>query len=212
MIQHAKFIGAFPKTDDCPKTEFAEFAFIGRSNVGKSSLINLITNRKELAKVSKTPGKTQTINFFLIDESWHLVDLPGYGYAKVSKSSREVFSKMIKYYITNREQLLNVFVLIDSTISPQKIDLEFINWLGEIHVPFSIIFTKSDKDKALAIQKNIKAFKNKMLETWFELPNMILTSSEKNRGSKEIMQYIKTCLANHEEELKAFNDEEPSPQ
>lgn len=200
MIQTAKFIGAFPKTDDCPKTDFAEFAFIGRSNVGKSSLINLITNRKDLAKVSKTPGKTQTINFFLIDESWHLVDLPGYGYARVSKSTREVFSKMIKYYITHREQLLNVFVLIDCTISPQKIDLEFINWLGEMRIPFSIVFTKSDKDKALAIQKNIKQFKAKMLETWTSLPNCIVTSSEKNRGNKEIMEFIKNCMNNIENE------------
>ena len=195
MIQSAKFIGAFPKTDDCPKTEFPEFAFIGRSNVGKSSLINLITNRKELAKVSKTPGKTQTINFFLIDESWHLVDLPGYGYARVSKTTREVFSKMIKYYLSHREQLLNVFVLIDSTISPQKIDLEFINWLGEMRIPFSIIFTKSDKDKALAVQKNIKQFKAKMLENWTALPSMILTSAEKNRGSKEIMEFIKNAMS-----------------
>ena len=195
MIQSAKFIGAFPKTDDCPKTEFPEFAFIGRSNVGKSSLINLITNRKELAKVSKTPGKTQTINFFLIDESWPLVDLPGYGYARVSKTTREVFSKMIKYYLSHREQLLNVFVLIDSTISPQKIDLEFINWLGEMRIPFSIIFTKSDKDKALAVQKNIKQFKAKMLENWTALPSMILTSAEKNRGSKEIMEFIKNAMS-----------------
>ncbi len=201
MIQSAKFIGAFPKTDDCPKTEFPEFAFIGRSNVGKSSLINLITNRKELAKVSKTPGKTQTINFFLIDESWHLVDLPGYGYARVSKSTREVFSKMIKYYLSHREQLLNVFVLIDSTISPQKIDLEFINWLGEMRIPFSVIFTKSDKDKALAIQKNIKQFKAKMLENWTSLPDMILTSAEKNRGSKEIMEFIKISMQPEEPEL-----------
>ena len=198
MIQSAKFIGAFPKTDDCPKTEFPEFAFIGRSNVGKSSLINLITNRKDLAKVSKTPGKTQTINFFLIDESWHLVDLPGYGYARVSKTTREVFSKMIKYYLSHREQLLNVFVLLDSTISPQKIDLEFINWLGEMRIPFSIIFTKSDKDKALAVQKNIKQFKAKMLENWTALPSMILTSAEKNRGSKEIMEFIKNAMSDAE--------------
>jgi GTP-binding protein len=126
--------------------------------------------------------------------------LPGYGYAKVSKSTREVFSKMIKYYITHREQLLNVFVLIDSTISPQKIDLEFINWLGEMRIPFSIIFTKTDKDKALAVQKNVKQFKAKMLETWFEIPTMILTSAEKNRGNKEIMEYIKVCMSNNEEE------------
>jgi GTP-binding protein len=201
LIQSAKFIGAFPKTDDCPKTEFPEFAFIGRSNVGKSSLINLITNRKELAKVSKTPGKTQTINFFLIDESWHLVDLPGYGYARVSKSAREVFSKMIKYYLSHREQLLNVFVLIDSTISPQKIDMEFINWLGEMRIPFSIIFTKSDKDKALAVQKNIKQFKSKMLENWTALPSMILTSAEKNRGSKEIMEFIKNSMTDEAEQF-----------
>ena len=194
LIQSAKFIGAFPKTDDCPKTEFPEFAFIGRSNVGKSSLINLITNRKELAKVSKTPGKTQTINFFLIDQSWHLVDLPGYGYARVSKSTREVFSKMIKYYITHREQLLTIFVLIDATISPQKIDLDFINWLGEIRMPFAIIFTKSDREKALVIQKNVKLFKSKMLENWEMLPNCIITSSEKNRGGKEIMEYIKNVI------------------
>ena len=194
LIQSAKFIGAFPKTDDCPKTEFPEFAFIGRSNVGKSSLINLITNRKDLAKVSKTPGKTQTINFFLIDQSWHLVDLPGYGYARVSKSTREVFSKMIKYYITHREQLLTIFVLIDATISPQKIDLDFINWLGEIRMPFAIIFTKSDREKALVIQKNVKLFKSKMLENWEMLPNCIITSSEKNRGGKEIMEYIKNVI------------------
>ena len=125
-------------------------------------VLDLITNRKELAKVSKTPGKTQTINFFLIDEKWHLVDLPGYGYAKVSKSTRSVFDKMIRYYLINREQLMNVFVLVDSTISPQKIDLEFTNWLGEMRIPFSIIFTKSDKDKALVVQKNIKNFKAKL--------------------------------------------------
>lgn len=194
MIQSAKFIGAFPKTDDCPATDAPEFAFIGRSNVGKSSLINLITNRKDLAKVSKTPGKTQTINFFQIDESWHLVDLPGYGYARVSKTTREVFSKMIKYYITHREQLMTLFVLIDSTITPQKIDLEFINWLGEMRIPFAIIFTKTDREKALAVQKNVKLFKSKMLETWTSLPPIILTSSEKNRGGKEIIAYIKECM------------------
>lgn len=206
MIQSAKFIGAFPKTDDCPKTEFPEFAFIGRSNVGKSSLINLITNRKELAKVSKTPGKTQTINFFLIDQSWHLVDLPGYGYARVSKSTREVFSKMIKYYITHREQLLTIFVLIDATISPQKIDLDFINWLGEIRMPFAIIFTKSDREKALVIQKNVKLFKSKMLENWEMLPNCIITSSEKNRGGKEIMEYIKNVIGEQASDYTPSNN------
>ncbi|HNM33165.1 MAG TPA: ribosome biogenesis GTP-binding protein YihA/YsxC, partial [Chitinophagales bacterium] len=164
MIKSAKFIGAFPKTDDCPQTDLPEFAFIGRSNVGKSSLINLITGMRDLAKVSQTPGKTQTINLFLIDEYWHLVDLPGYGYARVSKSTREVFSKMIKFYISNRMQLLTLFVLIDSSIPPQKIDVDFIDWLGEMRIPFAIIFTKTDKGRGLEVQKNIKQFKTKMLE------------------------------------------------
>lgn len=194
MIQSAKFIGSFPKTDDCPQSVLPEFAFIGRSNVGKSSLINLLTNRKELAKVSKTPGKTQMINFFLLDESWHLVDLPGYGYAKLSKTTRAVFDKMIRYYLSKREQLVTIFLLIDSSISPQKIDLEFIDWLGQNRIQFAIIFTKSDKEKALQVQKNIKQFKAKMLENWEGLPPFFLTSSEKNRGGNEIMKYIKETI------------------
>ena len=194
MIQSAKFIGSFPKSDDCPDTDYPEFAFIGRSNVGKSSLINLLTNRRELAKVSQTPGKTQSINLFLIDESWQLVDLPGYGYAKVSKSTREVFSKMIKYYLQHRRQLINVFVLVDASIAPQKIDLEFINWLGENGIPFAVVFTKSDKEKALQVQKNVKAFKTKLSEQWETLPKQFITSSEKNRGGKEIVDYIKSLL------------------
>lgn len=194
MIQSAKFIGAFPKTDDCPQTDLPEFAFIGRSNVGKSSLINLITGRKELAKVSQTPGKTQTINLFLIDEKWHLVDLPGYGYARVSKTTREVFSKMIKFYIANRPQLLSLFVLIDASIPPQKMDIEFVEWLGEMRIPFAILFTKMDKGKKLDNQSNIKKFKTKMLEKWTSLPPTIITSAEKNRGGKEVIQYIQECL------------------
>mgnify|MGYP002132974655 FL=1 len=193
MIQSAKFIGAFPKTDDCPQTELPEFAFIGRSNVGKSSLINLITARKDLAKVSQTPGKTQTINLFLIDEKWHLVDLPGYGYARVSKTTREVFSKMIKFYIANRPQLLSLFVLIDASIPPQKMDIEFVEWLGEMRIPFAILFTKMDKGKKLDNQSNIKKFKTKMLEKWTSLPPTIITSAEKNRGGKEVIQYIQEC-------------------
>ena len=194
MIKSAKFIGAFPKTDDCPQTDLPEFAFIGRSNVGKSSLINLITGMRDLAKVSQTPGKTQTINLFLIDEYWHLVDLPGYGYARVSKSTREVFSKMIKFYISNRMQLLTLFVLIDSSIPPQKIDVDFIDWLGEMRITFAIIFTKTDKGRGLEVQKNIKQFKTKMLEKWTSLPPIIQTSAERHRGGKEVMQYIKECL------------------
>jgi GTP-binding protein len=199
LIHHAKFIGSFPKTDDCPTTGFPEFAFIGRSNVGKSSLINLITNRKDLAKVSKTPGKTQTINFFEIDENWYLVDLPGYGYARVSKSTRDVFSKMIKYYISHRETLLTLFVLIDATISPQKIDLEFINWLGEMRIPFALIFTKSDRENALTIQKNVRNFKEKLSENWETLPNYIITSSEKYRGRNEVLTYIQEIIQNQQE-------------
>lgn len=200
MIQSAKFIGAFPKTDDCPQTELPEFAFIGRSNVGKSSLINLITARKDLAKVSQTPGKTQTINFFLIDEKWHLVDLPGYGYARVSKTTREVFSKMIKYYIVNRLQLVTLFVLIDASISPQKIDLEFIDWLGEMNIPFAIVFTKSDKGRGLEVQKNIKQFKSKLLENWTALPPIMITSAEKHRGGNVVMKYIHQCMQQVEEQ------------
>ncbi len=192
MIRTAKFIGSFPKTDDCPTTGFNEFAFIGRSNVGKSSLINMLTNKRDLAKVSKTPGKTQMINFFEIDQSWYLVDLPGYGYARVSKTTREVFSKMIKYYISKRTQLLTLFVLIDATITPQKIDLEFINWLGEISIPFAIIFTKSDRETNLIIQKNVRNFKEKLLENWETLPNSFITSSEKNRGRDEVLNYIQS--------------------
>ena len=200
MIQSAKFIGAFPKTDDCPQTDLPEFAFIGRSNVGKSSLINLITGRKELAKVSQRPGKTQTINLFLIDEKWHLVDLPGYGYARVSKTTREVFSKMIKFYIANRPQLLSLFVLIDASIPPQKMDIEFVEWLGEMRIPFAILFTKMDKGKKLDNQSNIKKFKTKMLEKWTSLPPTIITSAEKNRGGKEVIQYIQECLQSNDDD------------
>ncbi|HPW86202.1 MAG: YihA family ribosome biogenesis GTP-binding protein [Chitinophagales bacterium] len=205
MIHLAKFIGSFPKTDDCPDTKLPEFAFIGRSNVGKSSLINLLTHRKDLAKVSQTPGKTQNINLFLIDESWHLVDLPGYGYARVSKTTREVFDKMIRYYITKRPQLSLLFVLVDGSISPQKIDLDFIDWLGEHQVPFAIVFTKTDKEKNLQVQKNIRQFKQKMLEKWEALPEMFVTSAEKNRGGRELLDYIKLCSTTMAEE----SQEEP---
>ena len=158
----------------------------------------MLTNHQHLAKTSARPGKTQTINFFLINNTWNLVDLPGYGFAKVSKNQREQFEKMISDYLKYRPQMLCVFQLVDACIPPQKIDLEFINWLGEMRIPFSIIFTKSDKDKALAVQKNIKQFKAKMLENWTALPSMILTSAEKNRGSKEIMEFIKNAMSDAE--------------
>lgn len=155
-----------------------------------------------MAKVSQTPGKTQNINLFLIDESWHLVDLPGYGYARVSKTTREVFDKMIRYYITKRPQLSLLFVLVDGSISPQKIDLDFIDWLGEHQVPFAIVFTKTDKEKNLQVQKNIRQFKQKMLEKWEALPEMFVTSAEKNRGGRELLDYIKLCSTTMAEELQ----------
>ena len=199
-IKSAEYVGSYVQLSQCPSIKQPEFAFIGRSNVGKSSLINLITGRKELAKVSQTPGKTQTINLFLIDEKWHLVDLPGYGYARVSKTTREVFSKMIKFYIANRPQLLSLFVLIDASIPPQKMDIEFVEWLGEMRIPFAILFTKMDKGKKLDNQSNIKKFKTKMLEKWTSLPPTIITSAEKNRGGKEVIQYIQECLQSNDDD------------
>lgn len=186
----AQFIGSFPKTEMCPPTEIPEYAFIGRSNVGKSSLINHITARKALAKVSGTPGKTQLINFFKINDSWHLVDLPGYGYARVSKKDRAVFDRMIRHFLKNREQLTCLFVLLDCSIAPQKIDLEFIDWLGQQEIPFCIVYTKADKDKQNAVSKNIQKIKSALSERWAALPLQFITSSTKNRGRTEILDYI----------------------
>jgi len=197
MIDKAIYIGSFNKEAECPATEIPEFAFIGRSNVGKSSLINLITNRKDLAKTSQTPGKTQKLNFFLIDDIWHLVDLPGYGYAKVSKTMRSDFEKMIQYYLKNRQQLYCTFLLIDASISPQKIDIEFANWLGQHQIPFVIVFTKTDKSKAVEVKKNIDKFNEKLLETWTTLPESFRTSSEKRIGQKELRSFIQSVLADN---------------
>jgi GTP-binding protein len=194
MIQHAAYIGSFNKENECPKTEIPEFAFIGRSNVGKSSLINLITNRKGLAKTSQTPGKTQKINYFLIDESWHLVDLPGYGYAKVSKTMRADFEKMIRFFLQHRLSLHCVFALVDASISAQKLDIDFINWLGEKQIPFVVIFTKTDKAKAVEINKNINGFMEKLAENWAVLPQYFKTSAEKNIGQKELMKFIQDIM------------------
>lgn len=167
-----------------------EYAFIGRSNVGKSSLINAILGRKDLAKTSQTPGKTQLINNFLINESWSLADLPGYGYAKVSKSIRKDFEKLITNYILNRPNLVNLFVLIDVRHSPQKIDLEFIEWCGESGVPFSIVFTKADKMKPGAALKNVDNYRNELLKSWEEVPQVYLTSAEKKTGTDDILKFI----------------------
>lgn len=189
-IRTAKFISSSPKTEGCPRTNLPEIAFIGRSNVGKSSLINMLTGLKTLAKVSQTPGKTQLINHFLINECWYLVDLPGYGYAKVSKTSRQFFSEMITQYIKNRENLFCLFVLIDSRHEPLKNDIAFINWLGENQIPFALIFTKTDKINTATLEKNIEQLKQEMLKSWEELPKIFSSSAVTQSGREQIISYI----------------------
>jgi len=174
----------------CPKDTKPEYAFIGRSNVGKSSLINMLTNNKKLAKTSATPGKTLLINHFIINKEWYLVDLPGYGYAKRSKTEVAKLDQMIRGYILQREQLVNVFVLVDIRLEPQQIDLEFIDWLGQSGVPFAIVFTKADKLTANKANQSVEAYKKKLLETWEELPPVFLTSAEKKQGRDEVLDYI----------------------
>lgn len=194
MVKSAEFVKSSSDYRQSPKADRAEFAFIGRSNVGKSSLINALVNKKDLAKTSSQPGKTQLINHFLIDSQWYLVDLPGYGYAKVSKSSREAWGKMIRNYILKRENLLNLYVLVDSRLTPQKIDIEFINFLGENAVPFTIVFTKIDKQSAGKTEENLEVYKQELLKYWEELPNIILTSSEKRKGLEELLDSIKNII------------------
>ncbi len=174
----------------CPKHSFPEYAFIGRSNVGKSSLINKLAKRKDLAKTSSKPGKTLLINHFLMNKNWYLVDLPGYGYAKVGKVQMEKLEKMIKGYVLQRDELDNLFVLIDSRLEPQKIDLEFFEFLGVNGVPFSIVFTKADKLKPNKLNENIEAYKQTLLETWEELPPIFVTSAETGLGCDELLAYI----------------------
>lgn len=176
----------------CPNSQLPEYAFIGRSNVGKSSLINMLTGRKNLAKVSGKPGKTRLINHFLINENWHLVDLPGYGYAKVSKMEKKTFQKYITAYFEKRQQLVNTFILIDCRHEPQPIDLEFLEWMGTNGVPFSIVFTKADKLKPQALERNIADYKVKLMETWEELPPYLVTSSADKTGRDEILNYIQS--------------------
>jgi GTP-binding protein len=189
-ITTAEFICSNTDITKCPPATMPEYAFIGRSNVGKSSLINMLTSKKGLAKTSATPGKTQLINHFIIDNKWYLVDLPGYGYAKASKKERAKWEKFIQNYLLNRANLMCVFVLIDSRHEPQMIDLEFMEWLGKKQVPFVIVFTKTDKESQRIINKNISNYKKKMLETWDALPDMFITSSEKKLGKEEVLTYI----------------------
>jgi len=189
-IQQAEYLQSAVDWRKCPPPTLPEYAFIGRSNVGKSSLINMLTNNSTLAKTSSKPGKTQTINHFLIDKSWYMVDLPGYGYAGVSKTQREKWVVMIDQYLTRRENMQLVFVLIDSRLEPQNNDINFINKLGENGVPFALIFTKTDKISNAKVQRNVQQFKNKMLETWEELPPYFLTSAETGKGREELYDYI----------------------
>ena len=174
----------------CPKDRLPEYAFIGRSNVGKSSLINMLTNCKNLAKTSGRPGKTQLINHFKIDDRWFLVDLPGYGYARVSKTTKQVFQRFITDYFEQREQLVSAFVLLDIRHEPQKIDVEFMQWLGERAIPFAIIFTKADKLKPQAIERNVATYKEALLEWWEEFPPYFVTSAQNKTGKEELTQYI----------------------
>lgn len=190
QIKSAEFVISNSDVTRCPAGRLPEYAFIGRSNVGKSSLINMLMQRKSLAKTSGRPGKTQLINHFLINNNWHLVDLPGYGYARVSKSSKKVFQKFITDYFAKREQLVSAFVLVDVRHEPQPIDLEFMEWMGESQIPFSIIFTKADKLKPKALERNVEAYKQKMLETWIELPLYFVTSSSSSLGREDLLNYI----------------------
>ena len=189
-IKSAEFVMSNSDVTKCPKEKLIEYAFIGRSNVGKSSLINMLMQKKSLAKTSGRPGKTQLINHFLINKSWFLVDLPGYGYARVSKSNKKIFQKFITQYFSKRQQLALAFVLIDCRHKPQKIDLEFMQWMGENQVPFSIIFTKQDKMKPNALIKNIEDYKLKMLESWEEMPNYFITSSSNGTGRDKVLNYM----------------------
>lgn len=192
IIKTAELVVSSPDYKRCPQDGKPEYAFIGRSNVGKSSLINMLTNRKGLAMTSATPGKTMLINHFLINDAWYLVDLPGYGYARRGKENREQLRVLIESYILNRESLTSLFVLIDCRHEPQKIDLEFMEWLGENGVPFSIVFTKVDKLGSGRLSMNIEAYKEKMFETWEELPPLFVTSYEKKQGREELLDYIDT--------------------
>lgn len=189
-IKEAVFVVSNSDISKCPTDEKNEFAFIGRSNVGKSSLINMLTGKKNLAKTSGTPGKTQLINHFLIDEKWYLVDLPGYGYAKASKTARYKWEKFISEYLTKRKNLINTFVLLDARLEPQQIDLEFMNWCGEKGLPFSMVFTKIDKLSSTALQKNLAKYRKEMLKYWDELPPVFTSSSESGFGKEPILNYI----------------------
>lgn len=201
IIKKADFLTSNTRIDKLPKDKIPEYAFIGRSNVGKSSLINMLTKRRSLAKTSSTPGKTITINHFIINDEWYLVDLPGYGYAKRSKKQREDWEVMLARYIGQRRNLICTFVLVDSRIEPQNSDLGFMEWLGDNQVPFAIVFTKADKLKASELNRNIEAYKQRLLEDWEELPAIFITSSETGKGRDELLDFIEE----QNRELEEYN-------
>ena len=190
VIKSAEFVISNSRVEKCPTTGLPEYAFIGRSNVGKSSLINMLTARKGLAMTSQKPGKTQLINHFIINDAWYLVDLPGYGYARLGKDSRDSLRRMIEDYVLERKELVLLFVLLDCRHDPQKIDLEFIQWLGEEGVPFALVFTKADKLSKGRLAANVEAYKTKLREEWEELPPIFVTSSEEHMGRDELLGYI----------------------
>ncbi len=189
-MQEVRYVGSYPSISSCPKDERPEYAFIGRSNVGKSSLINMLTGRNGLARISKKPGKTQMINYFLVKEEWYLVDLPGYGYAKISKKKRREWEIMIEGYLQHRKSLACAFVLIDANIPAQQIDIDFMNWLGDKQVPFIIVYTKTDRLKPAEVQPNIDSIRTTLLEHWAELPQEFITSSIQKIGQDEILGFI----------------------
>lgn len=193
-IETAEFVKSSPRRSACPQDGRPEFAFIGRSNVGKSSLINMISSKKGLAQTSSTPGKTKLINHFLINHQWYLVDLPGYGYAKTSRSSREIFDRMLREYLSESPNLINTFLLIDSRHKPMTADLNFMNWLGVSGIPFTIVFTKSDKLGKTQLQSSLAHYKKRLLEDWEELPPIVVTSAQEGTGRDEILEMISQNL------------------
>ncbi|MFZ6011259.1 MAG: ribosome biogenesis GTP-binding protein YihA/YsxC [Bacteroidota bacterium] len=194
-ISQSAFVSSHADVKKCPAPDMPEFAFIGRSNVGKSSLINMLTNKKGLAKTSGKPGKTQTINHFIINNGWYLVDLPGYGYASVSKDKRQGFGQMIESYVLKRENLHCLFILLDTRLEPQKIDLEFIQWSGSKEIPICLLFTKADKLTRNQLAKNIQAYETTLLKSWEELPPIIITSATEKKGRDEVLTFIEEALA-----------------
>lgn len=201
IIKTTDFIASNTDFNKCPETDKPEYTFIGRSNVGKSSLINQLLGRRNLARISSTPGKTRLINHFLVNDEWFLVDLPGYGYARISKSEREKWEEMIHAYLTRRSNLVNTFILIDSRIEPKESDLRFIDWFGEMQLPFALVFTKTDKLTENKLASNLAVYKNRLAENWEEMPQMFLTSSISGRGRDEILDFIGNGNADYQRYL-----------